>query len=370
MQGKLIRIISLIKKEFLSIFKDPKSRALIITPPILQLFVFANAITMEVKNIDISILDYSKTFESRELISRFSNSPWFRKIYFVNTKEQLKNDINFTKSQLGIIIQNDFTKNIKKNTNSEVLIIADGRQTNSATLASNYASTIVSNFSNELENKTSPYINVITRNWFNPNIEYKWFLTVSLIVMLSMVLCLLLSALSIARERELGTFNQLLVSPLSSNEILFCKTIPPLLVSFISSIVITLIIIFCFKVPFLGNIFLYFFSNAIALISIVAIGLFISSFSFTQQQAVLGVFAFQTPAVLLSGFVSPVEDMPLFFQYISLFNPIRHYMFLNKGIYFKGMDIKTVLINLIPLILISIIMFYFAQLSFKAQKGN
>ena len=365
MQNKIIRLLSLIKKEFLSIFKDPKSRALIITPPILQLLVFANAITMEVKNIDISILDYAKTYESRELISNFQASKWFRRIYFAETKEQLEENINLTKSQLGLIIQNDFTKNIKNKNGTDVLVIADGRQTNSATLASGYATNIISNFSNKLDNMQSAKINVITRNWFNPNIEYKWFLTVSLIVMLSMVLCLLLSALSIARERELGTFNQLIVSPLSNDEILFSKTIPPLLVALISSIVITLIIAFCFKVPFSGNIFLYFISTVFSLISIVAIGLFISSFSFTQQQAVLGVFAFQTPAVLLSGFVSPIEDMPIFFQYISAFNPVRYYMFLNKGIYFKGMDYETVFINLIPLILISFLLFFCARLSFK-----
>ena len=368
MSAKLTRILSLIKKEFLSIFKDPKSRALIVIPPILQLVVFVNAITMEVKNIDISVLDYSKSYESRELISRFSNSSWFRKIYKVDTQKQLKNDIDLKKSQLGIIIQNDFSKNIKKGATSDVLIIADGRQTNSAALASGYASTIVSNYNYELQtNKNSPKINVITRNWYNPNIEYKWFLTVSLIVMLSMVLCLLLSALSIARERELGTFNQLLVSPLSNDEILFSKTVPPLITAFISSIIITLIIIFCFKIPFGGEVLTYLIATLISLCSIVSIGIFISSFSYTQQQAVLGVFSFQTPAVLLSGFVSPIEDMPIFFQYISAFNPIRYYMLLIKGIYFKGMDIQTVIQNLIPLIGISILMFIFARLSFKLR---
>ena len=370
MRNRLIRIFSLIKKEFLSIFKDPKNRALIITPPILQLFVFANAITMEVKNIDISILDYSNSYYSRELISRFSNSSWFRKIYFIKNTAELKNDIDFKKSQLGIIIQNDFAKNLNKKNSAEVLIIADGRQTNSASLASNYANTIISNYSLELEeknNKNYPQINVITRNWYNPNIEYKWFLTVSLIVMLAMVLCLLLSALSIARERELGTFSQLLVSPLSNDEILFAKIIPPLIVAFISSIVITLIIVFCFKVPFLGTIGIYLFATLISLSSIVALGIFISSFSYTQQQAVLGVFAFQTPAVLLSGFVSPIEDMPMFFQYLSSLNPIRYYMLIIKGIYFKGMDFLTVLQNLIPLIIISILLLYFAKLSFKLK---
>ena len=368
MQTRLIRILSLIKKEFLSIFKDPKSRALIITPPLLQLIVFANALTMEVKNIDISILDYSKTYHSRELISRFSNSSWFRYIYYPNTLKDLKDDIDLKKSQLGLIIQNDFEKNIKKQNTAEILIIADGRQTNSASLASNYANTIISNYSNEI-NKSSQKakINVITRNWYNPNIEYKWFLTVSLIVILAMVLCLLLSALSIARERELGTFNQLLVSPLSNDEILFGKIIPPLVIAFISSIIITLIIIFCFKVPFLGTIGIYLIATFISLTSIVGIGLFISSFSYTQQQAILGVFSFQTPAILLSGFVSPIEDMPQFFQYISMINPIRYYMLLIKGIYFKGMDFEVIWQNLFPLIAISFFALYLAKLSFKLK---
>ncbi len=368
MQGRLIRLLSLIKKEFLSIFKDPKSRALIITPPLLQLLVFANAITMEVKNIDISVLDYSNSYYSRELISRFSNSSWFRYVYFPKTLKEFKHDIDLKKSQIGIIIQNDFAKNINKNRQSEILVIADGRQTNSASLASNYATTIISNYSNEIDKtKNIPQINVIVRNWFNPNIEYKWFLTVSLIVMLAMVLCLLLSALSIARERELGTFNQLLVSPLSNDEILFGKLIPPLIVAFFSSIVITLIIAFCFKVPFSGTIGIYLFSTLVSLCAIVAVGLFISSFSYTQQQAILGVFAFQTPAVLTSGFVSPIEDMPQVFQYLSTLNPLRYYMLLIKGIYFKGMDIEVVLKNLIPLILITLIVLFLARLSFKLK---
>ena len=366
MLNRAIRILSLIKKEFLSIFKDPKSRALIITPPLLQLLVFAHAITMEVRNIDISILDYSKSYHSRELISRFLNSSWFRRIYYVDTRDELKNDIDLKKSQIGIIIQNDFEKNIAKKRNCEILVIVDGRQTNSASLASGYASTIISI---STENK-SPKINVITRNWFNPNIEYKWFLTVSLIAMLAMVLCLLLSSLSIARERELGTFNQLLVSPLSNDEILLGKTIPPVITAFISSIVITLVIVFCFKVPFSGNIFVYLFATLASLVSLVAIGLFISSFSYTQQQAILGVFSFQTPAVLLSGFVSPVEDMPMFFQYLSMLNPLRYYMLLNKGIYFKGMNLDIVFQNIIPLIGISVVMFLLARLSFKLNVDN
>lgn len=367
---KLVRILVLIKKEFLSIFKDPKSRALIIIPPIAQLFIFAQAITLEVKNIDISVLDYSNSYYSRELISRFSNSKWFRKVNYPKTIAKLKEDIDLKNSQLGIIIQNDLAKNINSKTPTEILVLLDGRQTNSAGIASNYVSEIVSTYNKELENKfniKSPSINLTVRNWFNPNIEYKWFLTVSLIVMLALVLSLLLSALSIARERELGTFNQLKVSPLSNDEILIGKTTAPLITAFISSIVITLIVAIGFKVPFNGSIILYLFATFISLFSIIGVGLFISSLAYTQQQAILGVFAFQMPAVLLSGFVSPVEDMPLFFQYISAINPLRYYMLINKGIYFKNMDTVTVFQNLIPLILIAFFTLAIARWSFNVK---
>ena len=367
------KLKALIKKEFLAIFKDPKNRALIIFPPILQLVIFAQALTLEVRNIDLSILDYSNSYNSRELISRFYHSKWFRKVNIVKNPAELRKDIDLKKVQLGIIIQNDFDKNIKKNQSAKVLIIADGRQTNSASLASNYANLIISQYNKEINENYKmnyPQVEVVVRNWFNPNIEYKWFLTVSLIVMLALVLSLLLSALSIARERELGTFNQLKVSPLSDDEILIGKIIPPIFTAFISSIIITLIIVFIFKIPFSGSIILYLIANFVALFSIIGIGLFISAVSYTQQQAILGVFAFQTPAVLLSGFVSPVEDMPLFFRILSNFNPLKYYMLIIKGIYFKNMDFYVVLKNLIPLFLIGAFMLYVARLSFKFNNEN
>ena len=370
MLEKLIRIKALIKKEFLSIFKDPKNRALIIFPPIIQLFIFAHAITLEVKNINLSILDYSNSYHSRELISRFSNSKWFKKIYLVDNMHELKNDIDLKKTQLGIVIQNNLEKNINSKLQSQILIIADGRQTNSAAIVSSYAGQIISNYNLELEKKLNikkPTIEIIARNWYNPNIEYKWFLTVSMIVMLALILSLLLSALTIAKEKELGTFSQLLVSPLNKDEILLSKTIPPLITAFISSIIITFIVAILFKVPFNGSIFLYLLSTFTALFSIIGIGLFISSLALTQQQAVLGVFSFQTPAVLLSCFVSPIEDMPLFFQYVSMFNPLRYYMLIIKGIYFKDMDAIIVFENLFPLVLIAVLTLSIARWSFNRQ---
>lgn len=364
------RLKSLIIKEFLSVFKDPKNRALIVIPPIMQLFVFAPAITLEIKNIDLAVLDYSASYQSRELVSRFYNSPWFKKIRYEKDLKSFKNDINLKNSHAGIIIQNDFANNISKKEASNIFVVLDGRQTNSAGILSGYISEIISNYNKELQNRydiKGSDVNLEIRNWYNSNILYEWFLTVNLIVMLSLVLALLLSAMSIARERELGTFNQLLVSPLTYDEILIGKTIPPLVISVILTLVITLVVIYVFDIPFRGNVFLYVLTIFTSLFSIIGIGLFISSISYTQQMALLGAFSFEMPAVLLSGFVSPIEDMPKFFQIIASFNPIKYYMHTVKGIYFKNMSAPTVIENLVPLFLIAIITLSVARWSFKNQ---
>ena len=364
------RLKSLIIKEFLSVFKDPKNRALIVIPPIMQLFVFAPAITLEIKNIDLAVLDYSASYQSRELVSRFYNSPWFKKIRYEKDLKSFKNDINLKNSHAGIIIQNDFANNISKKETSNIFVVLDGRQTNSAGILSGYISEIISNYNKELQNRydiKGSDVNLEIRNWYNSNILYEWFLTVNLIVMLSLVLALLLSAMSIARERELGTFNQLLVSPLTYDEILIGKTIPPLVISVILTLIITLVVIYVFDIPFRGNVFLYVLTIFTSLFSIIGIGLFISSISYTQQMALLGAFSFEMPAVLLSGFVSPIEDMPKFFQIIASLNPIKYYMHTVKGIYFKNMSAPTVIENLVPLFLIAIITLGVARWSFKNQ---
>ena len=324
----LRRIIALIKKEFITIWKDPKSRGIIIALPLMQLFVFANAITMEVKNIDVALIDSANTVESRELLSRFEHSPRFRKFYYAENEADLKEKIDNQKVQIGIYINNDFSTNIKRGNPAEVLIIADGRQTNSASIASGYANQIVNEYNNYITG-IAPQIAPSIRNWYNPNLEYKWYILTVIVAMLALVITLLLTALSIAREREMGTFDQLIVSPLTSFEILLGKTIPPLVIAMCLTCIMTLIVITAFKIPFMGS--------------------------------------FQMPAILLSGFISPIEDMPKFLQYLTLINPIRFFMLLTRGIFLKGMSFHDVFINWIPLILIAIITLSLAMLTFKRK---
>lgn len=363
----LRRIFALIKKEFITIWKDPKSRGIIIAMPLLQLFVFANAITMEVKNIDVALIDRSNSVESRELVSRFEHSPRFRKFYYVTDEKEFKEKIDNQKVQIGIYINNDFASSVKSQKPVNVLVVADGRQTNSAAIAGGYATQIINSYNSEISGIQGASINPVIRNWFNPNLEYRWYILTVIIAMLALVITLLLTALSIAREREMGTFDQLIVSPLSSFEILLGKTIPPLVIAMGLTIIMTLIVVTCFKVPFAGSIWLFLLAVFVSLLSIVGVGLFISSISKTQQQAILGVITFQMPAVLLSGFISPIEDMPLGWQYLTWLNPVRFFMVLTRGIFLKGMGFQDVFVNLIPLIIIAIITLSLAGWTFKRK---
>lgn len=373
----LRRVFALIKKEFITIWNDPKTKGIIIGLPIMQLLIFSNAATMEVQNIDTAVLDRSQSVESRELISRFENSPRFRNFYYVDNEADFKNKLDTQKVQIGLFINNDFARNIKSGKPAEVQVVADGRQTNLASIASGYASQIISGYGTEI---TTPNangngvinaagINLSVRNWFNPNLEYKWYILTVIVAMLSLVTTLILTSLSISRERELGTFDQLIVSPLSSFEILLGKSIPPLIIAMALTMVMTGFVIIFFHIPFAGSFILFMVSIFISLLAIVGVGLYISAVCNTQQQAILSVMTFMMPAVLLSGFISPIEDMPVFLQYITWLNPVRFFMVLTRGIFLKGMGLEDVITNLIPLIIIASITLTLAGRTFKRKLG-
>ncbi len=362
------RLWGLIKKEFLTIWRDPKSRMILIVPPIIQFVLFANLLTMETKNIDVVIADFDNSVESRELIAGFKQSRWFGTVFQVDNLKDIETQIKSQKSGLGIIINNDFSRNIKKGKEAPVQVILDGRTTATAAGLSGYTAQIAALYeaNSARQHGINPSkINIEHRSWFNPNAIYQWYLVISLIEMLALVITLILTALSIARERETGTFEQLIVSPYSAIEILIGKTIPPLGLVLILITGMTGAAIFFFEIPFTGSFPLFLGSAIIALLSFVGVGLFISSITKNQQQAVLGAFAFMMPAILLSGFVSPIEDMPPLFQYITYLNPVRFFLNIAKGIFLKDMMFLDVLSNLVPLILMAIVTLSFAAHTFK-----
>ena len=369
MMAFLYRVMALIKKEFITILKDPKSKGIIVGLPIMQLLIFSNAATMEVRNIDVTVLDRSQSAESRELLSRFEFSPHFRKFYFVDSEADFRKNLDTQRVQIGISIPGDFARKIKNMEKTQVLVASDGRQTNSAAIAAGYASQIISSYNNEFIRGQKAAVTASVRNWFNPNLEYKWYILTAIVAMLSLVSTLILTALSIAREREQETFDQLIVSPLSSFEILLGKSVPPMVIAMaLTSIMVGILFVF-FKVPFAGSVVLFFISIFISLLAIVGVGLLISAICNTQQQAILTTMSFIMPAVLLSGFISPIEDMPVFLQYLTYINPVRFFMALTRGLILKGMGFEDVLKNVIPLLIIAISTLTTASLTFKRKLG-
>ena len=360
------RLLTLIIKEFKAIWKDPRSRMIVTIMPIIQLIVFANAVTMEVKNIDMLVLDNSRSYYSRELISHFANSPWFNSVAVVDTPEQLKQSIDIQKASLALEIPPDFAVSIKNKTGASVQLITDGRQTNSASIIGSYATQIIQSYAKELSG-SEPRLKIVTRNWFNVNLDYKYYSLVSLMAMLSMVIVLLLTSLSIAREKEVGTFDQLIVSPLSSTEILIGKAVPAQLLAWLLTMVMLAISVHFFDFPLVGSLAVFLAADFVALLALVGVGLFISSLCRTQQQAILGVFTFQMPAVLLSGFISPIDNMPVILQYLTYLNPLRFFLVIAKGVLLKNMDMYHVLINLTPLALIAVLTLSIAGWTFKSK---
>jgi ABC-2 type transport system permease protein len=219
-----------------------------------------------------------------------------------------------------------------------------------------YAATIIENFSNDLAAKLNIHeqqTEIFPRNWFNPNLLYYWFNVPNLSGILTMLIGLTITALSVARERELGTFDQLLVSPLQPFEILVGKTIPALLIGLIEGTIIVCAAIFIFRIPFIGSLTLLYMSMFVFISSIVGVGLFISSLSKNQQQAILGSFIFMTPAVTLSGYATPIENMPVWLQQATVINPLRYYLVIAKGLFLKDMPANIVFDNVWPMAMIA-----------------
>ena len=355
----------LIVKEFLAVLRDPKSRIIIFAPPLIQLIIFANTLTMETQNIKVLAVDYSNTLSSRNFISQIKASNWFDEVRVTRDKSLMEDLLLRQKIHGAVIIFDDFETRLKKGEKAQVGLVLDGRVPSVATSLQAYFSQIAQAFTQQYYPKSISPIEEEWRSWFNPNNIYQWYLVISLNVIISLVVALILTSLSVARERELGTFEQLIVSPYSAGEILVGKTLPPLCIAFVMLMIMTLIAVGCFGIPFQGKIWCFMLVAFVGLLSFIAVGIFISSICRNQQQAILGAFSFMMPAILLSGFVSPIADMPKVFQVIDYVNPIRYFLELALGVFLKGFGWVEIWPHLWPLLLIICGTLFFAALTFK-----
>jgi ABC-2 type transport system permease protein len=349
------RIKTLIWKELLAVLRDPKSRFAIFIPPFIQLFIFTFAATLDVINVPIGILNQDFGEQSIEMIERFHGSPMFKQIVFLKGTQEIAPFIDNQKGLMVVSFDQNFSRLLNADKQANIQLIFDGRRSNSAQIVSGYVTTIVEQFNTEFAAKAGfPQQNtqLFPRNWFNPNLLYYWYNIPSLVATLSMLTCLIVTTQSIARERELGTFDQLLVSPLVPLEILIGKIVPGIIVGMIEGSLMMTVGVFILGVPFTGSLPVFLISLLIFVTAISGIGLFISSLSATQQQAMLGTFVFMMPSVLLSGFATPVENMPNWLQPVAYIIPLTYMLVISKGIFLKAMPAAIVFENMWPMVII------------------
>lgn len=350
------RLKALIIKELLAILRDPRGRTVIIVPPILQLLVFSYAATLEVKNADIVILNRDSGKWGYELIQRIDGAPTFRKLVRTDDERILHDLINRQEVIAAVQIGPTFSRDIEAGRSGDVQIILDGRRSNGAQIVSSYLTQIIGTLASDLSSPRAlgAAVSVVPRYWFNPNLTFIWFTVPSLVAIIALLIGLIVTALSVARERELGTFDQLMVSPLRTHEILIGKLAPPMMIGLFHITLYVLAAVFIFDIPLRGSLFLLYGSAVFYLAAVVGIGLFISSLSMTQQQAILGAFVFMVPAVLLSGFATPIENMPDWLQPVTFVNPLRYFLVVVKGVFLKDIPLSEVIHNTVPLALIAL----------------
>lgn len=351
------RLRALIVKELLAVLRDPKGRVILIVPPIIQLVVFSYAATLEVRNVDVMVLNHDAGRWGYELVQRIEGAPTFRAVSHAASPAEYHEAIDRQRAIAALQIGPTFSRDIEAGRPTNVQIILDGRRSNAAQIVGGYLNGIVNAMATETPAgvRAAPaVIRLEPRNWFNPNLTFQWFMVPNLIASIALLIGLIVTALSIARERELGTFDQLMVSPLRTHEILIGKLTPPMLIGLFHITVYILAAVFVFGIPLRGSLLLLYGSAVFFLASVVGLGLFISALSTTQQQAILGAFLFMVPAMLLSGFATPIENMPQWLQPITLINPLRYFLIIVKGIFLKDIPLAEVVTQTIPLALIAV----------------
>ncbi len=351
------KLIALIVKELIAAFRDPKMRISLILPPFLQIMLYANAATLEITNVPIAVYNEDWGLASRQLINRFERTSAFSKIILLKSDAEMRRAIDSQTVSIAVHIGQDFSRKLAAKEQAPVQIILDGRRSNNAQILDGYVNTILTQFSADymLGEAAPPAVSdAVDRSWYNPNRDYRSTMVPALVGSLTMSSVLFVLVMSVARERELGTFEQLLVSPLLPIEILIGKAVPGLIIGMGVASGITLIVTQVFGIALTGSIFVLYAGLLVFLLAIIGVALFISSLASTQQQAMLGAMVFMMPAVMLSGFASPVQNMPEWLQPVALMNPLTHFLVIARGVFLRDMPMELVAQRIWPMVIIAI----------------
>ena len=362
MNGSLIdflrRVAHLCRKELLVILKDPSSRVILVVPALMQSLLFGYAATYDLTHVDYALLDQSRGGASTALIARLDGTGVFKRAATLDSPDQIAPIVNAQDALVVIQVGPQFEQQLNAGLEAPIQVILDARNSNTAGSAAGFVSSVVAAFNDDWRQRhggAQAPVRVESRAWFNPNLETRWNFMPGMIAALSMIQTLLLTALSVAREREQGTFDQLLVTPLSPTEIMIGKALPPVLVGLVQCTLVLLVTLLWFKVPMAGSLLTLYTGLVFFTVASVGIGLSISAVSANMQQAMLYTFVLIMPMMLLSGLTTPVSNMPQVLQIATEANPLRFAIDLVQRVYLEGVGLATVWHNLIPLFIIAAI---------------
>jgi ABC-2 type transport system permease protein len=368
MRDAILRILALTRKELLAVLKDPRARFSLLVPPILQSLIFGYAATYDLNDVPYAVLNRDRSATSRDLLARLDGSGVFRRVANLHRTADVKTFIDERRALVVIQIDADFERRLLAGLPADVQVIADGRNSNTAGTAMAYVGATVEAFNaawRAAHGQNGPPIRVVTRAWYNPNLESRWNMIPGMIGTLTMMQTLLLTAMAVAREREQGTFDQLLVTPFRPAEIMAGKALPSMLIGMVQATNILLVAQLWFRIPFAGSFATLYAGLSLFLLAAVGIGLLLSSVAATMQQAMLFSFVVMMPFILLSGLVTPLSSMPVALQYVTLVNPLRYAIEIVRRVYLEGVGLGQLVPELWPLAGLALITLSVASWMFR-----
>jgi len=373
------RIRHIIIKEFIQVLRDKKLRFFLIVPPLVQLLTYGYVVNFDIKKVAVAVFDESRTMESRQLIDRFTSTDWFYVKHFVNSKNEILRRIDAGDITMALWIQWDFATRMRQGKSGKIQVIVDATDSNAALIVNRYAGTVIAAYNQEqltqrFNSKGRDWVGsfslpleVEPRAWFNENLISRFSMIPGVIAMVVLLVSLMLTALSVVREKEIGTLEQILVTPIRPIELMLGKTIPFVLISMLEVVMVTVLGVLWFEVPFRGSILVLLLGTLTFLFNSVGLGLLISTVSSTQQQAMMAGNLFLTPAILLSGLIFPVANMPVFFQYLTKLNPLMYFIIVTQGVFLKGAGLALLWPEMLSMTVLGLGMLALAVARFKVH---
>ena len=368
MLESLLRILALTRKELLAVLKDTRARNSLLLPPILQCLLFGYAATYDLNNVPYAVLDQDRGATSQALLAKLDGTGIFERIANLRRQGDIRAYIDDRRALLVVQVPSDFSRRLQSGQGATVQVIADGRNSNTAGTALGYVRSAIAGFNADWRadhGLPGPPVTIEARAWYNPNLMTRWNMIPGLIGTLTMIQTLMLAAMSVAREREQGTFDQLLVTPFRPAEIMAGKALPSMLVGIVQATGVLLVAQLWFRIPFQGSFLTLYAGLALFVLAAVGIGLVVSALTYTMQQAMLFSFVLIMPFALLSGLTTPLRNMPVSLQYFTSINPLRYAIDIAQRVYLEGAGIDILLPDLWPLAAIAAVTLTAASWMFK-----